>query len=136
DANLKGAKLTGAMLARVEFSGTQLEDADFGGVDMTDVVLANVRGKQPDLAGAILPPTRDDIARAAKLVTQALGHDAWVKTGGRDGAPARLDEADLRPAADAFRGLKLTAISAKGANLAGLDMTGVHLQGANLEGCD
>jgi uncharacterized protein YjbI with pentapeptide repeats len=103
---------------------------------MTEVVLTNVRGRGPDLAGAIQPPTRDAIARAAVLVTQARAHHAWVDTGGRDGAPARLDEADLRPAGDAFRGLKLTAISAKGANLAELDMTGVQLQGANLEGCD
>ena len=88
------------------------------------------------MIGVVSAPSASAIARAPDLLALARENDAWVRTGGKQGKPANFDGEDMRPLGAGLAGLKLTAMSAKGANMMGLDLLGCHLQGANLEGAD
>ena len=80
--------------------------------------------------------TPQAVAKVGDLLARAQSNHSWCQTGGREGTPANFDGEDMRPLGDKLAGLRLTAMSAKGANMVSMNLTGVHLQGANLENAD
>ena len=136
-ANLKDANLSGANLEGADIGGAILENANFGGAVLTGVDVSRARSSTgANLAGSLGAPTEIAAARTLDLLERAKANQMWCDTGGRHGAPAKMDGEDLRPMGLRLRGFRLTAMSAKGACLVGLDMTGCQIQGSNFEGAD
>ena len=102
----------------------------------TPVYVARARTYGANMSGAMSAPSDAAVERAEELFARAKANHLWCQTGGREGKPAVFDKEDLRPLADRLRGLRLSAMSAKGAIMVGLDLTGAHLQGAHLDGAD
>src|SRR5581483_5045408 len=78
-------------------------------------------------------PVGGDASRTQRLLGALRAHDQWVRSGGRQGRRAVMDGEDLRELAGELAGLRLTALSAKGACLVGVDLSSAQLQGADLE---
>jgi uncharacterized protein YjbI with pentapeptide repeats len=106
------------------------------GTILTGVAMETANTERTDMTGSLREPTREAMARAAEFMERALDGNAWAESGGVLGGPANFDGEDLRPLGARLKGLKLPALSARGACLVGMDLTGVALQGANLEGAD
>jgi uncharacterized protein YjbI with pentapeptide repeats len=123
-----------------------LDAADFTGAKLTgalfnDAVLTALAGVEPALSEeqrrtCVFDPGPEVMARAPMLIAQLQQADAWAESGGQQGAPAGLDDEDLRPLRRAFRGRALPALSARRVRAIGLDFSGGQLQGAAFDGAD
>ena len=137
DCSMRGAKLTGANLKEADLSGAILDGADVGGANLeganlTGAVLSGVNTATAkvygaNLTGCLRDPGDEALARAPALIELARANQRWCDTGGREGAPAAFNGADLRMLGDALKGYRLTAMNARGACLMGLDLSGAHL---------
>jgi uncharacterized protein YjbI with pentapeptide repeats len=135
-ANLKGANFTGAVLDAADFTGAKLDGAVFH-----DAVLTGLTGVEPVLSqqqrgSCVFDATAQAVARAPALLAALQVAVEWGDTRGKQGAPAVLDNEDLRPLSTAFRGRRSPALSAKGARAIGLDFSGGQFQGAIFDGAD
>jgi uncharacterized protein YjbI with pentapeptide repeats len=135
-ANLKGANFTGAMLQGADFKGARLADVTFKDAVLTGVDLTDLKVPAEALAGAITEPSTECVARAADLKSMLDFHQLWIRTGGREGAPAVFDGEDLRPLQSYLAGRHLTGLSARNAIAIGVNFAGCQLQGARFEGAD
>jgi uncharacterized protein YjbI with pentapeptide repeats len=135
-ANLKGANFTGAVLDAADFTGAKLTDAIFRDTVLTSVDLDRLGLSPSQLAGCVLDPTAEALARVPALLLRLRDAVEWVDSGGRRGAPAALDAEDLRPLSGALSGRALTALSARGACGAHVNFANSRLQGANFDGAD
>jgi uncharacterized protein YjbI with pentapeptide repeats len=88
------------------------------------------------LQGCVMGPDRVALARAEWVRELLRRAEDWVVSGGVRGAPAVIDDADLRPLPAAFRDRTLTALSARRVRAMRLDFTGSTLQGAIFDGAD
>jgi uncharacterized protein YjbI with pentapeptide repeats len=146
NSSLKGARLSNSNLRNADFSGAlmqgaKLKGAALGGAVFTGAVLTGVSlvGLQLDpgaLKDCVLDPTPEAHHRAEELMRRIEAAGRWVVTSGIEGAPAQLDDEDLRPLSHAFPGRRLTALSAQRACGVGVDFSGAHLQGARFDGAD
>jgi uncharacterized protein YjbI with pentapeptide repeats len=135
-ANLKGVNFTGAMLQGAEFKGARLSDVTFKDAVLTGVNRADLNVPPEALAGAILEPSAEIVARSADLKSMIDFHQLWIRTGGREGAPAVFDGEDLRPLQSFLAGRHLTGLSARNCIAIGVNFAGCQLQGARFEGAD
>jgi uncharacterized protein YjbI with pentapeptide repeats len=135
-ANLKGANFTGADLGSSDFSGARLTGAIFRDTMLDGVDLGPLNLTPEQRSGCLLAPSPAAQARAGEIRDRLQRAEDWVATGGRRGAPARLDGEDLRPLPGAFRGRMLTALSARVVQAARADFAGSSLQGAVFDGAD
>ncbi|ENZ82488.1 putative low-complexity protein [Caulobacter vibrioides OR37] len=135
-ANLKEANLVGAILEGADVMGANLEGANLSGAVLAGVDTSTARVSGASMAGAVGSVTPEAISRARELHERCLSNQRWCQTGGKEGAVARLDGQDLRPLGDKLKGLRLTAMSARGACMVGVDLSGAQLQGANLQNAD
>ena len=135
-ANLKEANLVGAILDGADVKGANLEGANLTGAVMAGVDTSTARVSGAHMTGALRGSTREAVAKAEELYNRCIDNQRWCQTGGKEGQAARLDGEDLRPLGGKLKGLRLTAMSAKGACMVGLDLSGVQLQGANLQNAD
>lgn len=146
NANLKHANFSGANLADVDFSGARIEGIELKGAILTGVDLSRLGLPPARLAGCVLDPTPEAIARRDALAAEIDASEHWVRSNGRDGRPARLDGADLRPLDELLAGRMMPGLSARkvvavgvrlaGSQLAGANFEGADLRGADLRGCD
>jgi len=135
-ANLKEANLVGAILDGADVKGANLEGANLSGAVMAGVDTSTARVSGASMNGAVGTVTREALSKAQELYERCLANQRWCQTGGKEGQAARLDGEDLRPLGDKLKGLRLTAMSARGACMVGLDLSGAQLQGANLQNAD
>lgn len=135
-ANLKGVNFTGAMLQGAEFKGAKLADVTFRDAVLTGVNLADLNVPQEALEGAVTEPSPERVARAVELKSIIDFHQLWIRTGGKQGAPAVFDGEDLRPLQSYLAGRHLTGLSARNAIAIGVSFAGCQLQGARFEGAD
>jgi uncharacterized protein YjbI with pentapeptide repeats len=84
----------------------------------------------------VLDPSAAAIDRAPALLARLLSARRWAESGGKRGAPAVIDNEDIRPLAGVLRARQLTALSARGVCAIHLDFSGSELQGANFDGAD
>ncbi|MGA7711272.1 MAG: pentapeptide repeat-containing protein [Rhizomicrobium sp.] len=135
-SNLKGANFNGAVIHATKFRGASLSGATFERTAFTDVDLSELRVPASALAHCLFPPSLEAVAERANLLVKLQVHQRWVESDARAGAPAVLDDKDLRPLADSIGRFKLTAISARRAIAVGVDLSCTELQGADFEGAD
>lgn len=146
NANLKYANFSGANLAGVDFTGARIEGIDLRGAVLTGVDVAALCLPTERLAGCVLDPTPEAVARREVLAGEIDNNEYWVRSNGRDGRPAKLDGADLRPLDELLAGRIMPGASARnvlavgvrlaGSQLAGANFDGADLRGADLRGCD
>jgi uncharacterized protein YjbI with pentapeptide repeats len=103
-ANLKGAdltnvNLTNANLRNADFQGAKVQGARFAGAVMTGTNFAGVDLSVADLRGAFVQnanvetpvePMGETVDRDSTIGRILAGHQAWIESGGRRGAPADL----------------------------------------------
>ena len=133
DANLKNVNFQGANLHGADLAGARLEGVSFRGAVMTGMDVEGLRLPKEALVGCLLDPGE---AAAAKLdyIREELDRaQDWVRSQGK---PPALDDLDLRPAAELFKGKLLAGLKAKNAVAVGVDFTACQLQGAVFEGAD
>jgi uncharacterized protein YjbI with pentapeptide repeats len=135
-ANLKGVNFNGALLQGAIFKGAKLADVTFRGAVLTGVNLRDLDVPASALEGAITEPSAEAAAHAMDLKPRLDVHQLWIRTGGKEGAPAVLDGEDLRPLQSFFAGRHLTGLSARNAIAIGVNFSGCQLQGARFEGAD
>lgn len=153
NANLAGARLSGALARSARFDGAVLEEADLGGADLSGAHFTGIAGGEANFDAAMLEDARFGQAamRFAKLRRTLLdgadftGTDLWgADFTGADAdytvfRGARLDEAKLGNVnltyAD-FEGASLKKANLTGSRLRGANFTGVKLDGATLDGAD
>lgn len=136
NANLKGAKFANCDLDGAEFAGARITGADFRGAILTNVDVGALGLSRDTLATCLVNPGSEAVARADALRAALAEGEAWARSGGREGRPADVSRADLRPMADAFRGRALPALNASGVCGVGLDFSKALLVGANFENAD
>jgi uncharacterized protein YjbI with pentapeptide repeats len=103
---------------------------------MAGVDTSTARTSGAAMQGCLTASTERALSRVEEIHQRCLANQAWCKTGGKEGEPARLDGEDLRPLGDRLKGLRLTAMSAAGACMVGIDLSGTQLQGADLRNAD
>ncbi len=135
-ANLKGAVFAGAILTGAQFRGATLLDVDLTGAVLTGVDLTELRVPASVLASCICDPGADALARRGVLAQRLADSAAWVASNGKQGAPANLDDEDIRVLGPSFRGQSLPALTAKRCLGIGVDFTRAELPGAVFEGAD
>ena len=136
NAKLKGANFSGALMQGADLSGAVLTGATFDGVVLTGVKLDRAVVDRGAFVGCVLDPTAEAIARADGLLARLEASDHWVRTNGREGAAAVLDDEDLRPLGGAFQKRRLAALSAQRVCAVGVNFGGAQLQGAKFDGSD
>lgn len=134
-ANLKGANFTNANLTGADLIGARLEGAAFQGAVLTGVPVEKLGLSKDQLAGCLLDPDRDAILAAERVLAAIAAMDQWARTGGKAGAPANVDDRDLRPV-KGLAGKALPGLSARRVIAVGADFSGATLAGANFEGAD
>lgn len=140
-SKLRGAKLKGANFAGALLDGADLEGADLTGANFRGAVLIGVKLDRvimdPDaLKDCVTDPGPEAVAKVRELQSRLEGAQAWISSNGKIGAPARLDDEDLRPLGQAFEGRRLTALSAQRACGIGVSFAGAQLQAAKFDGAD
>jgi uncharacterized protein YjbI with pentapeptide repeats len=135
-ANLKGANFTGALLESADFTGARLTDAIFHDTVMSACHAERLNLTSEQLGGCILDPSIAAMRRAAELREMLTRAAEWIESDGRQGAPAVVDRADLRPLGPFLRGRVLTGISAREVVAIHLDFSGSQLQGARFDNAD
>lgn len=136
NAKLKNANFKGALLQGADLKGAELYGASFQGAVLTDADLVGCRCAPDVFAGSVRDPSADAVARVAELLSRLESSSLWVATNGAEGAPATLDDEDLRPMASAFERRELAALSAKRVRAIGVSFRGGRLQGARFDGAD
>lgn len=144
--SMRRVRLTHARLSRANFSGAFLIDADLDGADLRGVnfkgaVLtgAKLDGAKLDpdaFVHSIVDPSERALRRAAELIARLDAADQWVVSDGDEGAPADLDDEDLRPLGGAFVARRLTAISARRVCAISLNFSAAQLQGGRFDDAD
>ena len=135
-ANLKGVNFTGAVLEGANLSGANVAGAIFTGAVICGAIGATQTLTAEQLGACIHDPTHRALARHPMLADRLDAGNLWVETDGAAGAPAVLDNEDLRPLGGLLRERLLTALSARGARAVGADFSASQLQGANFRGAD
>jgi uncharacterized protein YjbI with pentapeptide repeats len=135
-ANLKGADFTGAVLEASDLSGAKLTDAIFHDTVMDGVDLSRLMLTPEQIEGCVFAPGLAEMARAEEVRERLRRAEEWAASGGATGAPASIDDEDLRPLTSAFRGRTLTALSARRVRAVHLDFSGGSFQGAMFDGAD
>lgn len=133
DANLKNANFAGANLHGAEFAGAKLEGAHLRGAILTGIDVSRLGFSAAALAGCVLDPTRESLARVDAIRRELDRAHEWITKGG---TPANLDGFDLRPAGEYFRDRLLVGLRANQALAVAVDFSGAQLQGASFEGAD
>ena len=136
NANLKGADFSDSILDGADLAGAKLTGADFSGAVLTGVEVSRLPLTEAQLQGCVIDPCARALHRAEALADMLDQAEVWVRTAGRQGAPATLDGEDLRPLAWRLRARVLTALSARNVCAVRADFSGSQLQGANFEGAD
>jgi uncharacterized protein YjbI with pentapeptide repeats len=90
-----------------------LKGANLSGADLSGVDVGAARTNGANLSGILSRPSAETIKLAIASLEQARNHHAWRRSGGKEGAAARLD----------------------GGDLCGADVTGAD-EGASLRGAD
>ncbi|PZQ65792.1 MAG: low-complexity protein [Phenylobacterium zucineum] len=134
-ANLMFANLRNANLSRADLGGTRLEGARLEGAILMGVSVDRLDLSPEQLRGCLLDPSPEARARAGALRASVEGMDAWARSGGRSGAPAVLDDHDLRTIGG-MAGRALPGVSARNVVAVGVDLRGAELAGANFDGAD
>jgi uncharacterized protein YjbI with pentapeptide repeats len=135
-ASLEGANFSGAMMQGADFKGAKLVDVSFKDAVLTGVNLSHLKVSPEALKGAVTDPSPECVARAEQLKAMVDVHYQWIRTGGREGAPANFDGEDLRPLQSYLAGRHLTGLTARNAIAIGVSFAGCQLQGARFEGAD
>ena len=130
DANLKGADFSGAILEGANFRGAKLEGAVFKDAVLTLVRLEELPLSREQLQSCVLEPDEAAMARRDLLLGMLDRAALWVQSAGRRGAPAVMNDEDLRVLGPAFSGATLTAMEARRACGVDVDFSGCGLQGA------
>lgn len=136
NAKLIAPNFSGAILAGARFNGAVLTDAKFDGADLTGVNLSELKVPPEALKHCVTDPTPAVVAKAAQLLEQIEAHARWVESDGRQGQPAVLDGADLRPLNGRLAKRNLVGLSARQVIAIGVDFSGCRLQGAKFDGAD
>ena len=136
NANLKGADFSDSILDGADLAGAKLTDANFSGAVLTGVEVSRLPLTEAQLQGCVTDPGELAFQRAEALSDMLDQAELWVETTGRQGAPATLDNEDLRPLAWRLRARVLTALTARNVCAVRGDFSGSQLQGANFEGAD
>ena len=121
-ANLKGANFAGANLDGADFAGAKLTDAVFHGAIMTGVALGDLALTAAQLAGCVVDPGPEALARMPQIAAMLREATEWVESDGIRGAPGVLDGEDLRPLAGALQ-FALGEIHPHAQHLAGRERT-------------
>ncbi|OYU69810.1 MAG: low-complexity protein [Alphaproteobacteria bacterium PA2] len=136
NANLKNAIFTDANLDGADLYGARLDGATFRGAILTNIDLDDLRIPAAALEGCVTDPT-PEAARRSDMIRQELSlAEEWVRTNGRHGRPANLDEFDLRVAPTAFQKRELVGFSARRCMAIGVDFSETRFPGANFDGAD
>lgn len=136
NANLKNANFSGANLDGVNLAGARLTGVTLTGAILTNVDTALLQRSGVSLAGCVVDPTAQAIARLGEIRQELERSESWGRTNGRNGKPACLDGYDLRPAASLFAGQLLAGLTARSAIGIGVDFSGAQLQGAVFDDAD
>jgi uncharacterized protein YjbI with pentapeptide repeats len=134
--NLKGANFTGAVLEAADFNGAKLTQAIFKDTVMDGVDLEKLALSPEQLQGCVTGPSATALSRVAELLDRLQRAEDWTTTEGARGAPANLDDEDLRPLHGALHGRAFTALSARNTRAIHADFSGSSLQGAIFDGAD
>jgi len=135
-ANLKGVNFTGAVLEGANLTGANVAGAIFTGAVITGAIGATQTMTAEQLSACVHDPLDKAVARRPVLAAKLEACALWIETGGAQGAPAVLDNEDLRPLGGLLRERLLTAMSARGARAIGVDFSASQLQGANFRDAD
>ncbi|HET7084619.1 MAG TPA: pentapeptide repeat-containing protein [Rhizomicrobium sp.] len=136
NAKLDGADFTGALLHGAVFKNANITNAVFKDAVLTGVNLEELKVPPESLAGAIRDVAADAVAKAGELKARLQAHEDWIASDGKQGAPAALDGADLRPLGKQFSGRKLAGLSARGTIGIEADFSGSALQAGKFDGAD
>ena len=88
------------------------------------------------LEGCVVDPSEAAKAKGRELRARLDDAESWIRSNGKIGSAARLDDEDLRPLGGLFRERLLTALSARGVQAIGVDFSASQLQGANFRDAD
>jgi uncharacterized protein YjbI with pentapeptide repeats len=135
-AKLKGANFSGAVLNGADLAGAVLDGANFDGAALLGVDLTQVRIDPKALKNCIRDPSAEAVSRAKDLRERLATARRWIVTRGAEGAPAFLDDEDLRPLADAFENATLAGMSARNTCGIGVSFRNAQLQGSRFDGAD
>ena len=136
NAKLDNANFTDALLYGASFRGSRLRNACLRGAELSDVELSDLNLPVKALRHSLTNPTPAARGRAQALLVLLKAHHEWFISGGKKGGPAKLDGEDLRPLADALKGLCLAGLQARNVVAVGVDFSGCALQAARFEDCD
>lgn len=145
-ARLQGADFSGANLSGASLDAAVLEGAVFSDTILTGVNLERVHLDPATLAGCVLDPDPEALARSAQLREAIDRFESRVVGGKGGGAEEDFAGEDLRPLGNALSGRKLAGFSAPGARaievrfteslLAGANFRDADLRGADYRNCD
>ncbi len=135
-AKLKGANFAGALMEGADLEGANLSGANFQGAVLIGAKLDGAIIDRDALKDCVLDPSDAAIAKAAVLRARLEEGEAWIRSNGKIGAAARLNDEDLRPLNDAFEARRLTALMAHRACAIGVSFAGAQLQAARFDGAD
>ena len=135
-SKLKGANFTGAMMQGADLAGANLSGANFSGAVLVGAKLDRAVMDQDAFKGAVIDPSPAAVAKIFELRARLEAAEAWIRSNGKTGGAANLDDEDLRPLEAAFEGRRLTALSAQRACGIGICFAGAQLQAAKFDGAD
>jgi uncharacterized protein YjbI with pentapeptide repeats len=136
NAKLDGANFTGALLHGASFKSAKLTNVTFKNAVLTGVNLKELAVSPDAMVGCVQDVTPQAAAKFDMLRAKLDAHQQWISSGGAQGAPAVLDDEDLRPLHQLLVARPLTGLSARRACAIGLDFSGSQLQGAKFDGAD
>ncbi len=135
-ARLDGVNFSGAILQGANFKNAQLSNVTFKNAVLTGVNLAELAVPPEALKGCVIDVTPEAAAKAGTIAAKLEAHQLCIASGGAKGAPAVLDDEDLRPVSKLLAGLQLTGLHAHRVNAIGIDFSGCQLQAARFDGAD
>jgi len=136
NARLDGANFTGALLQGASFKSAKLTNVVFKNAVLTGVNLKELDVPPAAMIGCVQDVTPQAAAKFDMLRAKLDAHQQWIASGGAQGAPAILDDEDLRPLHQLLVARPLTGLCARRACAIGLDFSSSQLQGAKFEGAD
>jgi len=135
-ANLKGANFRNALLHGASFKGAKFTEVNLDGAILTGISAPDLPFSARELKTCLLDPLPGIVSRAQELQETVRQHELWAATGSLSGAPAVIDNEDIRPLKNVLKRRELTAISARGVVAAGCNFSFTRLQGANFSDAD
>jgi uncharacterized protein YjbI with pentapeptide repeats len=136
NANLKNAKFDGAILNQASFAGATLDNATFDGAVLIGVNVKELRVSPDRLKNCITDPAPELRAKLPRFLAMLDQTEAFIRSEGRDGAPASFEGEDIRLLAQHMKGRRLTGINLKNTVAVNTDFTGCELQAAKFDGAD